>query len=201
MSVQLHNPALLLIVADALADADEFELEDLTQHLAQRLNLEEFPRDDDQPGADMPEILQALDDFPLRKKLLASLTELDEDHCVDARMELEELAGYYSGGEDFWFQLTSLTGLEHCPGLRRIVLTLGSRQFPRPSAHLVSLQPLAGLPRLESLELYADDEVRFTDAPVLLTLPSLKRLVVNSTLVEGYAAIQAQLTAAGVEVA
>lgn len=196
MPVVITNVPLKICLLDILFEEGLFSLEKLDRYLAKKLNVLKFPYDF--PGEAMSEIVQALADFPVSRSGLARITSLDEELCIDVRMHLEEIAGYASGGESNWFTIHGLAGIEHCPNLESLVITLNDETQTEPVP--VSLLPLGPLKKLVVLELYGHPCTSYTDCDTLLHLKNLRKLRISEALPDADN-LFAQLRARGVEIA
>lgn len=118
---------------------------------------------------------------------LLQVTTLEWGCCCDITFDVFA----YWDGEDGYFTLESLQGIEHCQNLKKLVLDLGKIADLKPLTGLQSLEevsisvlttgdlsPLEHLPHLEKLDLdfFGDDPPWAADLKPLARLQTLKEV-------------------------
>ncbi|MBK4214594.1 hypothetical protein JJJ17_01500 [Paracoccus caeni] len=145
-----------LVVLSSLLDAKALDLgtpEQLAQHVLGR------PVDLEDEGYDLiPEVLDYLARYPLDAALLAQCREI----VFDGGNEIYTFPYYFWSGEDESFDVTSLTGIEHCTNL--------TSTHAISMIEMVDIKDVTGLPRLERLSISVDHG----NLNALRDIPSLK---------------------------
>ncbi len=152
--------ALAALVADGHVDLGDPE--ELAMHvLARYVDLE---HEGYEPIAAVRDYLVR---YPLSPELLAKVEAIGGDAASD----VYRCIWYHWGGEEDLFDVRSLDGIAACVNLRRLSLDM-------MVAQKLDLQPLAGLPRLEDIELSLERD-KHTPLKVLLSLPSLRSITTH----------------------
>jgi hypothetical protein len=136
------------------------------------------------------EAIAKLGELDLAPSDVNDVEKLDFDGGNDIYMALEGAIDIDTGGEEDWYELHSLAGIERLGALRR--LSLDGHGY-REAA--LDLTPLRGHPSLTELVLTG----RCTNGAVLATLPELKSLDVSMAKLD-VADLPDQLVARGINV-
>jgi len=139
--------------------------------------LETFgePYDDfaDYAYENVPEVIEYYRNFELKPEQLEqikSISWLEFDIIYDINSQWD--------GEDNFFEISSIEGIQHCPNIEKLRLALGLDPMPWEVKQLglqktyVNLQPLKELKKLQELTL----EGYVQNVATILEIPSLKKL-------------------------
>jgi hypothetical protein len=188
------DPGLMLGVLDGLMRTGALDETTIEARLAE-IARKDYGLDPDAESIDIErkraeEALTKLGELPIDEDDLGDIETVDFDGGNDVYMALEGAIDIDTGGEENWYELHALGGIDKLTGLR----SLGLDGHGYREADL-DLTPLRGHPSLERLVLTGP----CTNASVLTSLPALKSLDVTSAELDEAEVLEA-LAARGVEV-
>ncbi len=184
---KITDPGLFLGVLQALLEQELMPQERLDSVLAE---IETSELDEDDEAGRVAEAIGLLQALPLSAEALARVESLDFDGGNEIYMLIEQVLDIETGGEEDYYQVLSLEGVQALTSL--VSIDLDGHGY-REGA--LDLSPLAGHPTLASLSLTG----KCTRSQVLLSLPALTQLHASARNVDD-PSVLARLRERGVEV-
>ncbi len=185
---KIPDPGLFLGVLQALIEQEILPEERLDPILADIETSDAEP--DDNEAERVAAALARLHELPLTTAMLARIESIDFDGGNDIYMLIEEVLDIDTGGEEDYYNLQSLAGIDALTSLTS--LNLDGHGY-REAA--LDLSPLADHPTLASIYLTG----KCTHAKALETLPALNTLTARASNLDDPTVLD-RLAARGVEV-
>lgn len=185
----IPDPGLFLGVIQALLEQEILSEDNLDPALAD-IETSGAEPDDENEAERVAAAVALLHDLPIPNGALARIERLDFDGGNDIYMLIEEVLDIDTGGEEDYYNLQSLAGIDALTSLTS--LNLDGHGY-REAA--LDLSPLADHPTLASIYLTG----KCTHAKALETLPALNTLTARASNLDDPTVLD-RLAARGVEV-